>query len=139
MYFRFRAPERYLSAMLDVTLWVYSSVCVAVATIIILMFSLEKLYDWYYSDWEDQEASYALITGCDSGFGKGAAHEFNSRGIHVFAACLTSHAVETFEDDVTFKGTAFVMDITKKEDIERITSVIRYQISYVFYCIVNDL
>ena len=103
------------------------------------MFSLEKIYDWYCSDWEDHKGSYALITGCDSGFGKGAAHEFNSRGIHVFAACLTSHAVETFEDDVTFKGTAFVMDITKKEDIERITSVIRYQISYVFYCIVNDL
>ena len=125
--------------MLDFILWVYSSVCVAVGSIIILTFSLEKIYDWYCSDWEDHKGSYALITGCDSGFGKGAAHEFNSRGIHVFAACLTSQAVQAFEDDVSFKETAFVMDITKKEDIEKITSVIRYAIRFLTSFIVTDL
>ena len=66
-----------------------------------------------------------MITGCDSGFGLSSAHEFNSRGIYVFTACLTSQAVQDFNDDDTFKGTAFLMDVTKREDIEAATVMIK--------------
>lgn len=30
-----------------------------------------------------------MITGCDSGFGRGAAIQLASKGVKVFASCLT--------------------------------------------------
>ena len=111
--------------MLETIVCVYSSICVAVITLLLIMYIAEKLYDKYFSTLEDQRGSYAVITGCDSGFGNIAAHEFNRRGIHVFAACLTSNAVQAFNEDITFKGTSFVMDVTKKEDIENAAVMIQ--------------
>jgi len=67
---------------------------------------------------------HALITGCDTGFGYSTTYELNARGVHVFAACLTADAVQKFNDDDNFKGTAFVMNITNQQDIDQAREMI---------------
>lgn len=71
---------------------------------------------------------HVLITGCDSGFGRGAALQLNQQQVFVFAACLTDSAVQIYNDDTSFNGLAFVMNVTKTDDIERAKFLIGEQL-----------
>jgi NAD(P)-dependent dehydrogenase (short-subunit alcohol dehydrogenase family) len=58
-----------------------------------------------------------LITGCDTGFGRGTTVQLAGKGVKVLAACLTQEAVD--ELNKVKNVVAFQMDVTKKESIEQ--------------------
>jgi len=108
-------------AILDMIASLYNStftIIFAITNLTIFLLLVRKVVNFLLAREEKRNGSYALITGCDSGFGFATAYELNKRDIHVFAACLTRESVQKFNDDDNFKGTAFVMNVTKKEDIE---------------------
>ena len=67
---------------------------------------------------EDNEAKVVLITGCDSGFGYHTALKLSSSKCNVLAGCLTKEGVHRLERDEKFNGKAFVIDVTKEDDIK---------------------
>uniref|UniRef100_A0A7M5X8V5 Uncharacterized protein n=2 Tax=Clytia hemisphaerica TaxID=252671 RepID=A0A7M5X8V5_9CNID len=66
---------------------------------------------------EDNEAKTILITGCDSGFGYHTALDLSSAKCYILAGCLTKDGAYRLESDKKFNGKAFVMDVTKNDDI----------------------
>lgn len=70
------------------------------------------------------DSPYVLVTGCDSGFGNATALELSRKKMYVFAGCLTQEGVEGLKSQTGFKGMAFLMDVTKKEDVERTKKLI---------------
>ena len=67
----------------------------------------------------DYDQRYVLITGCDMGFGNLLAKKLTSMGFNVFAGCLTEKGIADLEEVGSKKLKAFLLDVTKKEDIER--------------------
>ena len=65
-----------------------------------------------------KERKTVLITGCDSGFGFITALELSSSNCKVYAGCLTQNGVDKLQENKDFQGKAFIMDVTKEEDIE---------------------
>ena len=65
------------------------------------------------------KTKYVLVTGCDSGFGLSIALDLTESKCKVFAGCLTQEGVERLEKNKDFDGFAFLMDVTKNEDIEK--------------------
>ena len=57
-----------------------------------------------------------LITGCDSGFGKGLVISATNAGFNVIAACYSEQAAKEFDNNSDV--IAVVADLTKKEDID---------------------
>lgn len=121
---------------------VYYSTFMILFTIInllILLIVMQKALNFLFSREEIKNSSYALITGCDTGFGYATTYELNKRGIHVFAACLMQQSVDRFKDDNNFKGTAFLMNVTKKEDIETAKCMIEYEVKDKgLWCLFNN-
>lgn len=70
------------------------------------------------------KTKYVLITGCDSGFGHRIALDLSVSNCTVLAGCLTENGVNRLRDCPGFKGEAFLMDVTKKEDIESATKLV---------------
>ena len=66
-----------------------------------------------------------LVTGCDCGFGLATALDLNESNCKVFAGCLTRDGVDRFENDPKFQGMAFIMDVTKDEDVEKAKEIIK--------------
>jgi len=65
-----------------------------------------------------------LITGCDSGFGFVTALELSASNCKVYAGCLTENGVKKLQEHKDFDGKAFIMDVTKEEDIEKAKAII---------------
>jgi len=61
-----------------------------------------------------------LITGCDSGFGKGLVLCAANAGFKVIAACYSEQGAKEFDDDPDV--VAVVADLTKKEDINKVVN-----------------
>jgi short-subunit dehydrogenase len=59
--------------------------------VVVGLFVVYKLLDWLLRlpGVGRTGDRYVLITGCDTGFGHDLARRLDSRGCHVFAACLT--------------------------------------------------
>ena len=66
-----------------------------------------------------------LVTGCDSGFGLATALELSESNCKVFAGCLTTGGVDRLQSDPKFQGMAFIMDVTKNEDVEKAKKIIQ--------------
>ena len=93
----------------------------------IFFYFLKRLLNVLFGD-KEMTSGNILITGCDSGFGYATALELNKRNIYVFAGCLTAEGVQRFTDDDNFKGMAFIMNITKKEDINNARNIIEEKV-----------
>ena len=65
-----------------------------------------------------------FVTGCDSGFGLATALELNESNCKVFASCLTTDGVDRLQSDPKFQGIAFIMDVTKDEEVEKAKEII---------------
>jgi len=107
--------------------WIYNAsfaVFFFAGTVVLLLCVANKILDILFTSTNDGRGTYALITGCDSGFGYSAAHALNTSGVCVFAACLTPAAVDMFNNDEEFHGTAFQMNVTNKDDIAAATTMI---------------
>lgn len=59
-----------------------------------------------------------LITGCDTGFGEMTSLRLDSQGVRVFAACLTQEGADRLKARASDRLVAFVMDVTKDEDVK---------------------
>ncbi|XP_060085742.1 dehydrogenase/reductase SDR family member 9-like [Ylistrum balloti] len=67
---------------------------------------------------------YVFITGCDSGFGKLLATRLDTLGIHVFAGCFTTKALEYYmKNSNSIK--AIALDVTDVKSIENAYQVVR--------------
>ena len=62
-----------------------------------------------------------LITGCDSGFGKGLVICAANAGFKVIATCYSEQGAKEFDDDPDV--VAVVADLTKNEDINKVVNV----------------
>ena len=70
------------------------------------------------------KTKYVLVTGCDSGFGLSIALDLTESKCKVFAGCLTQEGVDRLEENKDFDGFAFLMDVTKNEDVEKARNLI---------------
>ncbi|XP_062997560.1 11-beta-hydroxysteroid dehydrogenase type 2 [Elgaria multicarinata webbii] len=70
-----------------------------------------------------------FITGCDSGFGKAAAHHLDTLGFTVYASVLDlkSPGAEELQRSCSPNLTLLEMDLTKAEDIQRVLHFIKAQ------------
>ena len=53
------------------------------------------------------------------------ALDLNESNCKVFAGCLTRDGVDRFENDPKFQGMAFIIDVTKDEDVEKAKWIIK--------------
>jgi len=84
-------------------------------------------------------SGYALVTGCDTGFGYLTALALSREGIYTFAGCLTQDGVETLEADPAFVGTPVLMDITKQCDIVNMKNIITNKVGDEgLFCLINN-
>jgi len=109
-----------IAAIYNGMFMVFYSIC----SLLIFIHILKTIFNLILDGEQNRRGSYALITGCDSGFGYATAYELNKRGIYVFAACLTKDGVQRFEEDANFKGKSFIMNVTKMEDINNAKQMI---------------
>lgn len=65
-----------------------------------------------------------LITGCDSGFGKGLVISATNAGFNVIAACYSEQAAKEFDNNSDV--IAVVADLTKKEDIDKVVNTTKF-------------
>ena len=72
---------------------------------------------------------HVLVTGCDSGFGYLTTLELNKKlKVKVYAGCLTQDGVDRLKNDPNFNGVAFILDVTKEEDIEKAYNTIKEEV-----------
>ena len=93
-----------------------------VAFFVFLYFLINFLVDRSIST---KSRKNVLVTGCDSGFGLSTALHLNESNCKVFAGCLTRDGVDRLQNDPSFQGIAFIMDVTKDEDVERARDIIK--------------
>ena len=91
----------------------WSSLCV---TLVTFYFLLNFFVDHWIST---KEKKHILVTGCDSGFGLQTALELSESNCKVFAGCLTQDGVNRLQNDERFQGMAFIMDVTKEDDVQK--------------------
>uniref|UniRef100_A0A7M6DQH6 Uncharacterized protein n=2 Tax=Clytia hemisphaerica TaxID=252671 RepID=A0A7M6DQH6_9CNID len=96
----------------------WSSLCI---TIVTLYFLLNFIVDQWIST---KVRKNILVTGCDSGFGLQTALELSESNCHVFASCLTQDGVDRLQNDSKFQGMAFIMDVTKEDDVQKAKEII---------------
>lgn len=85
------------------------------------------LFKWFLRTLKvgDFNQKYVLVTGCDTGFGNILVKQLDELGFNVFAACLSKEGVAELRGCCTPKLEAFVMDVTKKQDIEKAEKLVR--------------
>lgn len=73
----------------------------------------------------DFNQKYVFVTGCDTGFGNLLVKQLDELGFNVFACCLTKEGVAELRSCCTQRLEAFLMDVTKKEDIEKAEKLVK--------------
>ena len=92
---------------------------------VFLIFVIYVIVNFIIDHWISTDVKKnILITGCDSGFGLATALELSQANCKVYAGCLTQDGVERLENDKRFQGMAFIMDVTKDEDVEKAKKMI---------------
>ena len=76
-----------------------------------------------------------LVTGCDSGFGLQTALDLSESNCQVFAGCRTQEGVNKLQNDEAFQGMAFIMDVTKDDDVQKARKIIAKNGGRKLHCI----
>jgi len=77
----------------------------------------------------DLEKKAVLITGCDSGFGYELAKKLDSRGLQVFAGCLTSDGQAKLRSECSTRMTTLELDVVNQSDIQKAFEVVKSLLS----------
>ncbi|KAF9126508.1 hypothetical protein BGW39_006577 [Mortierella sp. 14UC] len=81
----------------------------------------------------------AIITGADSGFGKEIVEDLYQRGGYtIYATCLTNEAVQKYQAKESTRLRAIQIDVTKKDDVDRLRAQIEAECPQGVYCVVNN-
>ncbi|KAL3880475.1 hypothetical protein ACJMK2_032711 [Sinanodonta woodiana] len=95
----------------------------AVCVLIIIYFILKKRNNKMLPD---VTSRYVLITGCDSGFGCLLAKLLDSKGIPVFAACLTDKGGEGLRNETSSRLTIISLDVTDSQSIKQALDKVKH-------------
>ena len=91
----------------------------------VILFFVYYLINFIVDHWiSTTEKKNVLVTGCDSGFGLQTALELSGSNCKVFAGCLTQDGVKRLKNDTRFQGMAFIMDVTKDDDVQKAKEII---------------
>lgn len=74
------------------------------------------------------EGRHVVITGCDTGFGNMLAKELDSRGLSVFAGCLTNNGEEELKKSCSRKLRTFPLDVSDPDSIQKALHYIKTQL-----------
>jgi len=77
-----------------------------------------------------------FISGCDSGFGNGAAKELSKIGFNVIAGCYTQDGVSSFKG--VNNVTAIHLDITSEKSIEDAFEIVKKQCPNGLWALINN-
>jgi len=88
----------------------------------------------------DLKTKSVLITGCDTGFGRLSAVRLDSKGIRVFAGCLTQKGIDDFKNDpnVSNRLVPLLLDVTDTKSIERAFEFVSDQCKDGLWGVVNN-
>lgn len=67
---------------------------------------------------KDIPGRYVFVTGCDSGFGNLLVRRLDTLGVHVFAGCFTTKAVEEYQTATSSRIVPVPLDITSTKSIQ---------------------
>ncbi|KAK3837191.1 MAG: hypothetical protein JOS17DRAFT_733427 [Linnemannia elongata] len=80
-----------------------------------------------------------VVTGCDSGFGAEIVNDLYQRGGYtIYATCLTSQAVDKYQDKESTRLRAIQVDVTKQDDVNRLRAQIEAECPQGVYCVFNN-
>jgi hypothetical protein len=117
-----REPQASISYCLYWT--IFFAFWTPIAIVFLQIQMIAKLVSWYkgkdyYDPKQHLEKELAIVvTGCDSGFGKGICLWAADAGFVVFAACLKTESIEEFGHHGNIH--AMVMDVTSDRDVTNV-------------------
>ena len=86
-------------------IWLYYTnafyITFAITNICLIIYLLNKISHSFFSHVQQGSGKYALVTGCDTGFGYLAAHELNKRGTESFIQ-IRPKVTEYLISDINF-------------------------------------
>lgn len=85
----------------------------------------------------DPKEKFVLITGCDSGFGRGLAIDLDRQGFRVFAGIFNETSRNDLEKILSRQAVVFRIDITKQNDIDAAFQLVSQQTS-TLHALVNN-
>ena len=71
------------------------------------------------------ERKHVFITGCDTGFGRELALRLDSRGVPVWAGCLTPGGATELQEAASGKLQTVAVDVTKTQSVRDAFEYIR--------------
>jgi NAD(P)-dependent dehydrogenase (short-subunit alcohol dehydrogenase family) len=112
-------------------------------TALVGLFVVYKLLDWLLRlpGVGRTGDRYVLITGCDTGFGHDLARRLDSRGCHVFAACLTEKGETELTKGCSDRLATVPLDVTKTESVRKAFDVVKERLEKdgkVLWAVVNN-
>ncbi|KAK3734784.1 hypothetical protein RRG08_059960 [Elysia crispata] len=96
---------------------VYVMICVVLTLVFQWWYRSRKL-DIRYED------TYVLITGCDTGFGNGAAVKFDQLGFNVFAGCYSAEKMEELSSKCSPKLCPFHLDVSSDASVNKALEIV---------------
>jgi NAD(P)-dependent dehydrogenase (short-subunit alcohol dehydrogenase family) len=90
-----------------------------ILTLIILAYVGYRVYQYFYPTPDiNPNNKYVLISGCDTGFGRGLAVELDKQGFNVLAGIYNPFNQESLIGELSSRATVFKLDITQQKDID---------------------
>ncbi|KAG0375897.1 Retinol dehydrogenase 5 [Mortierella sp. AD032] len=87
----------------------------------------------------DPNVPVVIITGTDTGFGSEIVNDLHQLGGYtIYAACLTSQAVEKYQAKNSTHLRAIQVDVTKQDDVNRLRAQIEAECPQGVYCVFNN-
>ena len=90
------------------------------ATVIVALIVVLLISWWKRKANLNINGKFVLITGCDSGFGRGIAIKLDEMGVRVLATCLTKQGEQNLKSATSQKLKTFQMDVTNSQQIEEV-------------------
>ncbi|KAI9366830.1 hypothetical protein DFJ73DRAFT_755569 [Zopfochytrium polystomum] len=96
-------------------------------------------------DNKDLRGKTVVITGCDTGFGRATTLALLSRGVSVYAGCLTQQGIASLSETCSAniqkypgKLVALYLDVTSDESVKTFTDVVKADVPEGIFALVNN-
>ena len=68
---------------------------------------------------KDVTSRHVFITGCDTGFGNLLARSLDSKGVFVYAGCLTTEGASKLKDVSSSRLKTLILDVTDEDSVAK--------------------